>query len=307
MEPVASVVIPVYNEAGVLRTNTGKIREHLKGRLAGHEIILCENGSNDATPEIARDLSEEFEDVEFLQLLDRNLGGALKAGVKSAKSEKVIYFPIDLSVDMEFIQESVRLLNVFDVVLGSKRIGAGLDRRPLVRRITSRAFHGMVRRLFDVEFTDSTCVKAYRRGSILDLMERIPSSSRVFETELLVEAERAGLYIAEVPVVVSESRPSRELLGRKIQSKLEDLFSARLDRISLMVGVPLFAMGLLGVLYLTYLKASSPGFGGFVNPYSFLLSMLLVISGFQITTLGLLSKLIMQIRREVFGALKEKD
>ena len=74
-----------------------------------------------------------------------------------------------------------------------------------------------------------------------------------------------------------------------------------------MVGVPLFAVGLLGVLFLTYLKAASPGFNGFVNPYSFLLSMLLVISGFQITTLGLLSKLIMQIRREVFGALKEKD
>jgi len=35
--------------------------------------------------------------------------------------------------------------------------------------------------------------------------------------------------------------------------------------------------------------------------------MLLVISGFQIMTLGLLSRLIMQIRRQIFGALKDRS
>jgi hypothetical protein len=105
---------------------------------------------------------------------------------------------------------------------------------------------------------------------------------------------------------VGESRQSRELLGRKIQRKLEDLLSAHLDRISLMVGAPLFAAGLLGILFLTYVKLSSSRFAGFVNPYAFLISMLLVISGFQIMTLGLLSKLIMQIRRQIFGALKDR-
>jgi hypothetical protein len=195
---------------------------------------------------------------------------------------------------------------MFDVVIGSKRMGAGLDNRPIVRRVPSMAFHGMVRSLFGVEFTDSTCVKAYKSDKILDLMDRVPPSSRVFETEVMVEAERAGLYIAEVPVVVGESRRSRELLGRKIQRKLEDLLSARLDRISLMVGVPFFAAGLLGILFLTYVKLSSSRFAGFVNPYAFLISMLLVISGFQIMTLGLLSKLIIQIRRQIFGALKDR-
>jgi glycosyltransferase involved in cell wall biosynthesis len=306
METVVSIVVPVHNEAGVLRMNALKLREHLKERLSAHEIILCENGSVDATPQIASDLAGEFEDVEFLALPDRSLGEALKAGVQMANYEKVVYIPIDLAVDLDFIEESVRLLEVFDVVIGSKRMGAGLDKRSIVRRVPSMAFHGMVRSLFGVEFTDSTCVKAYRRDSILDLMERIPPSSRVFETELLVEAERMGLYVAEVPVVVGERRPSRELLGRKIRSKLEDLLSARLDRISLMVGVPMFVLGFFGVLFLTYVKTTSSVFGGFVNPYAFLISMLLVISGFQIMTLGLLSKLIMQIRRQIFGALKDR-
>jgi len=306
MEPVVSVVVPVYNEAGVIRMNTEKLRDYLGACLEGHEIILCDNGSVNGTAKIARDLAEEFDDVGYLQLPDRSLGEALKGGVEAARSEKVVYFPIDLSVDLGFIQESSRLLDVFDVVLGSKRMGAGLDNRPIVRRVPSMAYHGLVRRLFGVEFTDSTCVKAYRREKILDLMERVPPSSRIFETELMVEAERMGLYIAEVPVAVGESRPSRELLGRKIQSKLEDLLSARIDRISIIVGMLMFVLGFLGVLFLTYVKTASSSYGGFVNPYAFLLSMLLVISGFQIMTLGLLSRLIMQIRRQIFGALKDK-
>jgi hypothetical protein len=48
------------------------------------------------------------------------------------------------------------------------------------------------------------------------------------------------------------------------------------------------------------------GFGGFVNPYAFLFMMLLMLWGFQMTTMGLLSRLIMQIRGQIFGALKDK-
>jgi hypothetical protein len=42
-----------------------------------------------------------------------------------------------------------------------------------------------------------------------------------------------------------------------------------------------------------------------VNPYSFLLAILLVLWGFQFITIGLLSRLVLQIRRQVEGALRE--
>ncbi|UCH57014.1 MAG: glycosyltransferase, partial [Candidatus Bathyarchaeota archaeon] len=300
-----SIVVPVYNEASILRMNTEVLRDFLEERFKSYEIILCENGSVDDTPEIARELAGEIEEVGFLQLTETNLAEALKVGFRAARSGKVIYFPIDLSVNLGFIPESMRLLDVFDVVIGSKRMLAGLDRRSPVRRIPSRAFHGMVRGLFGVEFTDSTCVKAFRRDTVLSLMERVPSSSRVFETELIAEAEKEGLYIAEVPVVVREDRPSRELLAIKVHRKLEDLLSARLNLISILIGTLMFLAGVLGVLVLTYEKIMSTT-GGFANPYTFLIFMLLIISGFQMITIGLLSNLIMQIRAQVVGALKER-
>ena len=302
IEPEASIVVPVCNEAGVLRANTERLREYLSEVLPGHEIILCENGSMDETPQIAKSLAEEFDGVVSLSLPEACLAEALKLGVQAARGEKIVYFPIDLSVDLGFIPESVRLLEVFDAVVGSKRLASDLDRRPFARRLTSRAYHGMVRGLYGVEFTDTTCVKAFRRSRILDLMDRIPTSSRIYETELLVEAGREGLDIVEVPIMVVENRPSREVLSHKVRRKLGDLLSARLDWISFFVGIPLFLIGLLGLLVLTIGKLTLASGGGFVNPYGFLISMLLVISGFQILTFGLLTNLIMQIRRQITRA-----
>ena len=307
LEPEVSVIVPVYNEAGVLRMNAERLREYMCERHPNHEIILCENGSKDETPGIARGLAEEFEKVEFLELPEACLAEALKAGFKAARGEKAVYFPIDLSVDLGFIPESVRLLDMFDVVIGSKRMFSELDRRPFVRKVTSRAYHGMVRGLYDVDYSDTTCVKAYRRSKILDLLDRVPTSSSVYETELLVEAAKEGLDIVEIPISVEEVRSSREIIWYKIRSKLQDLLSAKLDRISLMVGIPLFLAGITAIIILAIGKVRSASTGGFVNPYMFLLSMLLVISGFQIITLGLFASLIMQIRRQVAQAIKDRN
>lgn len=303
MDPEVSVVIPVYNEAGILRRNIERLGEFLKEAVPLYEIILCENGSIDETAEIAKSLSREYDNVEFLELPEPNLSEALKSGFLAAKGEKVVYFPIDLSIDLGFIPESVRLLEVFDTVIGSKRLASELDRRPLVRRVVSRAYHGMVRGLYDVDFSDTTCVKAYRRSKILELMKRVPTSSGIFETELLVEAGAAGLDIVEVPVVVEEYRPSRQVLSRKIRRKLEDLLSARLDLLSITAGLLLFLGGIISLVILSLDKLGADSLSGFMNPYTFLLSMLLVISGFQIITFGLLSNLLMQIRRQVTWAI----
>jgi len=307
MDLSASIIIPVHNEAKILRLNTAKLMDYLGDQLSDYEIIISENGSVDATAKIAVALAEEFPEVECLRLQEKCLGAALRAGIEAARYPKVVYFPIDLSVDLGFIPESARLLDVFDIVVGSKRMDPGLDNRPISRRIPSRAFHGMVRGLFDVGFTDTTCVKGYRRDEVLRLMERVPSTSRVYETELLAEAEREGLYIAEVPVGVAETRPSREYLGRKIRGKLEDLSSARLDRVSFLLGGPMLLTGLLGIALLAYVKATRLSLGGFVNPYSFLIAILLVLWGFQFITIGLLSRLVLQIRRQVEGALREDE
>lgn len=294
-----SVVIPVHNEEVVIRTNVSTLKKFLDTIFKKYEIILSENGSRDNTLTLTQKLAEETEEIIYLTIPEPNLALALKNGFQAAKSEKIVYYPIDLSVDLGFFKTSVDLLETYDIVLGSKRMDADLDQRPLSRRVVSKVYHGMTRKFYGVEFTDTTCVKAYKKNKLLSIIDRIPTSSRIFETELLIEAHRENYKITEVPVTVIEYRTSRQGLITKIQGKLEDLLSARLDIITFYVGLPIFFGGFLAMFFLILQKIISGDPTGFLNPYSFMLSMLLVISGFQIITFGLLANLILQIRKEM--------
>jgi len=294
----ASIVVPVHNEAELVEGNTRVLVEYLDGALDGYEVMLVENGSLDDTPSRARGLAGSLGGVRALQVPEQSLGEALRLGVSEARYDKVVYFPIDLSADLSFIPESVALLDEFDVVVGSKWLGSSLDMRPLHRRLLSRGYHGLVRLLFETEFTDTTCVKAYRRSGVLPLFSEVPSSSQVFETELMLAAQRMGLSIREVPVMVRGDRPSRQPLAAKVRFKLRDLLSLRVDALAFGFGGLSIAAGLALLVYLSLEKVRSGG-QGFLNPYSFLISILLVVSGFQVVAFGLLANLLLQIRRTI--------
>lgn len=288
----------MHNEGQVLEANTRLLVQYLSGALQSYEVILVENGSQDETLAIARGLAGALDHVRVLELPEPSLGGALKLGVAEASHDKVVFFPMDLSVDLGFIPLSVESLDDFDVVVGSKRMGPGLDHRPLQRRLLSRGFHGLVRGLFRTGLTDTTCVKAFRRSRVLGVFKEVPSSSRVFDTEVMLAAQRDGLRVEELPVEVEESRPSRQPLGAKAGSKLRDLVSLRIDVLAFWFGGVAAVSGLAMLGYLSVEKLVS-GQPGFLNPYSFLLAMLLVVSGFQIIVFGLQANLLLQVRRSL--------
>jgi glycosyltransferase involved in cell wall biosynthesis len=55
-----SIVIPVYNEEGILRAAVVDLRERLSPLSWSYEILLAENGSRDRTVAIARELSQKY-------------------------------------------------------------------------------------------------------------------------------------------------------------------------------------------------------------------------------------------------------
>lgn len=294
----ASLVIPVLNEEQILRGNTETIIEYLDETLEDYEIMLVENGSSDNTEQIAAELSSQYAEVRTFSIPEPCLGEAIKIGVSNAEYEKIVYYPIDLSVNLDFIPNSVRLLDANDIVVGSKRLRDAKDSRPKRRRIASRGYHQAVRLLFKTDLSDTTCVKAYRRDVAVSLMSLIPTGSNVFETEVLLEAQRRKHRIAQIPVSVDDQRQGRLPLRYKVASKGQDLASLRIDVFSLSMGVVLF---LVGSLWLGYLSLEKLVFNreGFLNPYSFLISMILILFGTQGITYGLFARLFLQLRHEI--------
>jgi glycosyltransferase involved in cell wall biosynthesis len=302
----ASIIIPIHNESQSLIENSVKLDSYLKENVTKYEIIFVENGSHDKTSDIVKMLADGSECIKALFLDEPNLPKALKLGFGSSKYSKIVYYPIDLSVNFSFIVESLTLLDDWDIVIGSKRCRNAIDYRPLARRIASKTYHWLVRQLFQTNLTDTTCVKSFRRGVILSLMNNIPLYSEVYETELLIKAQISGCKITEIPVKVIENRPSRQPLIKKIYGKFIDLISLRLDLITLALGSLILSLGLFGIILLIIEKVELNSFG-FANPYSFLLAMLFVISGFQLLIFGLLTHLILKIRGQVNSSTIDFD
>jgi polyisoprenyl-phosphate glycosyltransferase len=94
---LVSVVLPVCNEAEVLRTLLSRVRAALMSCEARYEIIFVNDGSTDSSPEILDALAAEYRGVRAVHL-SRNFGhqAAVQAGLAHARGDAVVLMDSDL-------------------------------------------------------------------------------------------------------------------------------------------------------------------------------------------------------------------
>lgn len=213
--------MPAFNEADFLRHAVGEVVAGLRSRGADAEVIVVENGSTDETADLARELETEFEEVRALSLPTADYGAALRAGLLDARGDIVVNFDVDY-FDLDFLEAAVSRLQTGDgpvIVVASKRGAGADDQRAAGRRLITWVFGAVLRYGFGLKVSDTHGMKAMRRAPLLGAVEECRFGTDLFDTELLLRAERAGLGVAEVPVVVRESRPSRtSILGRGVRT-----------------------------------------------------------------------------------------
>lgn len=223
--PRISIVIPVYNEEGILRSAVSDLRERLSGLGWTYEIILAENGSKDRTIAIGEELAAESPDqVKILSMGEPNYGRALKEGILTARGEIVICEEIDLC-DTDFHRRAVDILETgeADLVIGSKLASGANDERPLVRHMASIAYSSMLRILLGFRGTDTHGLKAFRRSALLDVVTACLVEKDVFASELVIRADRGGVRTREIPVRVKEKRPPSINLFKRVPNVLKSV------------------------------------------------------------------------------------
>jgi glycosyltransferase involved in cell wall biosynthesis len=229
--PDVSIVIPVYNEEGILREavtelrrNLDLVREDLGAPDLRFEIILAENGSRDATVDLARGLADEMPDVRTFSLGEPNYGKALRQGILMARGELVICDEIDLC-DTDFYRRALALLRArgCDMVVGSKAMRGARDQRPFTRRLATRVINGMLRASLDFRGTDTHGLKAFKRSTLEPYVHQCVIDKDLFASELVIRAGRADLSIIEIPVRLEEKRPAAINLVKRVPGVMRGL------------------------------------------------------------------------------------
>ena len=229
--PDVSIVIPVYNEEGILREAVTELRRGLELVRAdlgapdlAFEIILAENGSRDRTVDLARGLADELSDVRTFSLGEPNYGKALRQGILMARGELVLCDEIDLC-DTDFYERALAILDTRDVdmVVGSKVMQGAEDRRGLFRHTATLVINGMLRVLVGFHGTDTHGLKAFRREALLDTVSRCELDRDLFASEFVIRAEREGKRVREIPIHIVEKRPPSVNLVKRVPKVLKDL------------------------------------------------------------------------------------
>lgn len=221
--------MPAHNEQGYLEPAVKVVLSGLASRSDEFEIIVVENGSVDDTAAEARRLTDSFHAVRVLNLEVADYGRALREGFRNARGEIIVNFDVDL-VDLNFLDRAVALLRATDaaVVVGSKRGEGAEDRRGPGRRFITATFSVVLRFGFGLRISDTHGLKALRRAPLVGLVERCRFGQDIFDTELVLRAEQAGLGVEEIPVSVADTRPPRTPITRRIPRTVAGLVRLRM-------------------------------------------------------------------------------
>ena len=197
---VLSVLVPVFNEEQTVLQVLRKVLE--LGPLV-KEIIVVDDGSEDRTPELVRELAACHPVIRFCQLpVNRGKTAAIQHALDAATGDVVIVQDADLEYDPAEIPDVIApiLAGHADVVYGS---------RFLVRRAARVLYfyHSLAnvsltflsnlltnRNMTDIE----TCYKAFRAGVIKPL--RLTSRGFGMEVEITALVSKSGARTYEVPI-----------------------------------------------------------------------------------------------------------
>jgi glycosyltransferase involved in cell wall biosynthesis len=222
--PDVAIVIPVYNEEGILHSAVVDLRERLKPLGWNYEIILAENGSKDRTIQIGEELSAKYPEVRIISAGEPDYGKALRNGILATTARLVLCDEIDLC-DADFHQRAVKALDSgeADLVIGSKLIAGAEDARPLFRHAASLAYTGLLRALLGFKGTDTHGLKAFRRDRLLPVVNACLVNKDVFASELVIRAYRDQLKVIEIPVHIVEKRPPSINLFKRVPNVLKSV------------------------------------------------------------------------------------
>jgi glycosyltransferase involved in cell wall biosynthesis len=227
---VLSIVMPAHNEQDYLEPAVAEVVHGLRARGRPFEVIIFENGSTDRTAHVARELEEKYEQASALFHPVADYGRALRTGFLAASGELVVNIDVDY-VDLDFLDEALRLVEADGgpvVVVGSKRSRGADDRRSAGRRLVTAVFSLILRVGFHIGVSDTHGMKLLVREPLEPIVKATRFGADLFDTEVILRAERAGLPVAELPVTVQETRPPRSSIARRIPRSVAGLVRLRI-------------------------------------------------------------------------------
>ena len=210
--PRISLIIPTYEEADRIAETLFTVDLELRSSLQKSddmEVIVVDDGSEDATSEIARQAGA---DVVIRLEENKGKGAAIRAGVQEANGSVVVFTDADLAYNpRQVLKLAAFVESGYDMVVGSRQHveTKNLVRAGRFREIGGRLINVATSALLLGHYRDTQCgLKAFKSQVAKSLFAAGTLDGFSFDVELFHLAERWDLSLMEVPVEVENSQRS---------------------------------------------------------------------------------------------------
>ena len=285
--PLVSVVMPCLNEEATIGRCVEKAWRGIELAGVPGEVIVADNGSTDRSPQIAAAAG-----ARVIHQPKRGYGNAYLAGFAAARGRYLVMGDSDDTYDFSELGRFLAPLRegACDYVLGSRFRGRILPgAMPWHHRwIGNPALTWLLNRLFGLNTSDAhSGMRAFTREAYARM--QLTSPGMEFASEIVVNAAKAQLRVAEVPITYYPREGESKL--RSFRDGWRHLRYMLLYSPNWLFLVPGLALLLFGLLALVALLPGPLPLGGHAwDVHAMVLAALCTVLGMQVLTMGLSAK-----------------
>ncbi|WP_461243812.1 glycosyltransferase family 2 protein [Secundilactobacillus muriivasis] len=297
-----SIVVPCYNEQAAIplfyKTVEGiltKFSEN-EAELYRWEYWFINDGSTDQSLDQLKILNAENpKEVHYVDF-SRNFGkeSALKAGLDQVSGDYIAVMDVDLQDPPELLPKMIRLLNTTDNdVIATRR--ANRKGEPAVRSWLSNQFYNVINHISQVKMQNGLRDYRLMRRSVVDAIRELPEYNR-FSKGIFgwVGFKTETLEFANQPRVAGETHWSMKQLVNYSLAGIMDYSEVPLNLAS-WAGIVSCVFAIIGLIIVVGRKLL---YGNPTMGWPSIVSIILLVGGIQLFSLGIIGKYISKIYLE---------
>lgn len=190
-----------------------------------------DDGSTDQSGALAKNRAQKNSKIKYIRH-ETNLGSgvAFKTGLKHSKKEYVIFVPFDNPLEVDDLEAYLPVIGTCDIIVGTrvKRVGYTVP-----ALIASYIYNRILLPLFfNIGLSDANWIQVYRRQLFVDKKLTFENTRVFFLAEILVQARRHALIIAEVP-----TKMRKRIYGSPTCSKFSTMWVTFWDMIKFFIKI----------------------------------------------------------------------
>ena len=279
---LVSVVMPCLNEEETLDTCIQKAQNTLEELGIQGEVVVADNGSTDASVEIAERLG-----ARVIHQPLRGYGAAYLAGIAAAEGQYIVIGDSDDTYDFTDLERFITpLRDGCDFVIGNRLKGKILPGAmpALHRYLGNPVLTGILNVLFRSGISDAHCgMRSFTREAYQQM--ELQTTGMEFASEMVIKATKTDLKIKEIPITYYPRKGESKLNSfRDGWRHLRFMLMLSPTYLFLIPGLLLFLLGLVGTVALLPgpLQVGSRAY----DIHVMVLACLLCLLGYQVLLLG---------------------